>query len=214
MVNGQVMLEPFYLVQPNDVVSHENNVLQIEEHYIYLLMNKPRGYITTVSDEKDRKTVLDLIKENYKVRLYPVGRLDRDTSGLLLLTNDGQFAEKMSHPRYEVEKMYSVHLDKSLKPDHLQKIAEGISLEDGPIKVDEIAYIADATKKDIGVLIHSGRNRIVRRIFEHFGYEVVRLDRTWYAGLTKKGLSRGFYRHLTEQEVTMLKHFKVKKGKG
>jgi 23S rRNA pseudouridine2605 synthase len=171
-------------------------------------MNKPKGYITTCDDPKERSTVLDLI-QGVPERIYPVGRLDRNTSGILLLTNDGELAKMLMHPKYQVPKVYHVELDKSLKEDDIDKIRNGFDLDDGFIKPDDIAYVDGAkTKKEIGIEIHSGRNRIVRRIFESFGYTVVKLDRVLYATLTKKNLSRGKWRFLSEGEVRLLKKAK------
>ncbi len=170
-------------------------------------MNKPRNTITTANDDRGRRTVLDLIGDSVDVRIFPVGRLDRETTGLLLLTNDGDLTKKLSHPSHEVEKFYHITLDKPVKENHIRQIREGITLEDGFVPVDSVGYITNAGKEEVGIEIHIGRNRIVRRIFEHFGYVVKKLDRTYYAGLTKKNLPRGRFRHLTEKEILMLKHF-------
>ena len=206
-VNGQVVRSPGHRLDPDqDVVTYKGAVLTPEEKKVYLLLNKPRDVITTSSDERGRRTVLDLIK-NVDLRIYPVGRLDRDTTGLLLLTNDGDLAKKLSHPRYRVRKIYHVLLDKAVTKKDLQAIASGLELEDGQAIVDKVSHVRSAARNEVGIEIHMGKNRIVRRIFEHLGYQVVRLDRVYYAGLTKKDLPRGRYRNLTEREVIMLKHF-------
>ena len=205
-VNGEVVREPFYEVKKRDRVEYKDKLLKPEERKVYILLNKPRGLITTLKDEKGRKTVMDILQGKVKERIYPVGRLDRDTSGLLLLTNDGELAQKLSHPRHKVKKAYHVVLDKPLSKNDLIKIAEGLKLEDGVAEVDEIGYVKDKGKNELGIVLHSGKNRIIRRIFETLGYEVKRLDRTYYANLTKKDLPRGRFRHLTPKEVVMLKH--------
>ena len=172
---------------------------------MYVLLNKPKDYITTVDDPQKRKTVLDLIKDACRERIYPVGRLDRATTGVLLFTNDGELTKTLTHPRYGVRKIYHVELDKSLKGSDLNKIKEGIDLEDGMIKADEVSYVGEgANKKEVGIEIHSGKNRIVRRIFEHLGYDVIKLDRVVFAGLTKKDLPRGKHRFLTAKEISFL----------
>lgn len=206
-VNEQIVREPFYLVQKNDVVRFKGKVIKPEVRQVYLLMNKPRGIITTSQDERGRKTVLDLIKDKVSERVFPVGRLDRETTGLLLLTNDGDLALKMTHPSYKIKKIYHVVLDKRVKPEHLEQIRAGLELEDGKVMVDEVDYLPEKPHQEVGITIHVGRNRIVRRIFEHLGYQVERLDRVYLGGLTKKDLPRGFTRPLTRQEVIMLKHF-------
>jgi 23S rRNA pseudouridine2605 synthase len=207
-VNGKTESNPAYEIQEGDVVKYHNKVVKPETKMVYLLLNKPKNVITTVSDEKGRKTVLDLVEAKVEGRVYPVGRLDRNTTGLLLITNDGELAEKLSHPSYEVSKVYQVELDKNLSESDMDKIRKGISLEDGEVEVDGINYFNDKKRNEIGIEIHSGKNRIVRRIFEHLGYEVVKLDRIQYAGLTKKDLPRGWSRPLTKKEIIMLKHFK------
>lgn len=205
-VNGKVELSPAYLVQPGDKVAWKGKTLRLEEKKVYILMNKPKDVITTASDEKGRKTVLDLLKNKVNERVFPVGRLDRMTTGLLLLTNDGDLAQRLAHPSFKVKKIYYVVLDKILPEPDLERIRKGIELEDGLAKVDGIDYVGQK-KNEIGIELHIGRNRIIRRIFEHLGYKVVKLDRTYYAGLTKKDLPRGRFRHLKEKEVIMLKHF-------
>ncbi len=206
-VNGNVELNPAYETKETDVITHKSIVLKKEVKMLYLLMNKPKNVITTAEDEKGRKTVLDIVKERYEERVYPVGRLDRNTTGLLLITNDGDLAKKLSHPSHQVKKFYQVELDKNIKTSDLDKIRDGIMLDDGEAEVDAVDYIEGGKKNEVGVEIHSGKNRIVRRIFEALGYEVVRLDRTYYAGLTKKDLPRGFVRELNNKEIIMLKHF-------
>lgn len=206
-VNGEVIKEPFYLVQPTDKVTYKGKLIKPEAHKVYLLMNKPKGYLTTVSDDRGRKTVMELLKGKVEERIFPVGRLDRATTGLLLLTNDGDLAKKLAHPSHKVKKVYHAVLDKPLAKVDLEKIRKGVELEDGVAQVDGVDYVKDAPKNEVGIELHSGKNRIVRRIFEHVGYNVERLDRVYYAGLTKKDLPRGFFRHLTEKEVIMLKHF-------
>jgi 23S rRNA pseudouridine2605 synthase len=212
-VNGVVVLEMGHKVMPNDKVTFENKLLNPEKK-VYILLNKPKDCITTTNDEKDRKTVLDLIKNAYdqidsvkKPRLYPVGRLDRNTSGVLLITNDGELAQNLTHPSREIRKIYHVFLDKNLTPEDYEKITHGVVLEDGIASVDELAYTNQKDKKEVGIQIHNGKNRIVRRIFESLGYEVVKLDRVFFGGLTKKDLPRGRWRFLEEEEVRRLKHF-------
>jgi len=205
-VNGMIVTELGTKVMPTDVVRYGDKILQREKP-VYLLLNKPKDYITTVEDERDRKHVMQLIKGACKERIYPVGRLDKNTTGLLLFTNDGEMAKKLTHPKHGIRKIYYVELNKNLTPTDLEKIAGGIELSDGEIKVDEIAYTGD-TKREIGITLHSGRNRIVRRIFEQLNYEVVKLDRVVFAGLTKKDLPRGKYRFLSDAEINILKMIK------
>lgn len=206
-VNGEVEPNPGYPVQPTDEVRYKGEIVKLEERKVYILMNKPRDIITTSNDEKGRKTVLDIIGKKVEERIFPVGRLDRMTSGLLLLTNDGDLAKKLSHPSHKVQKVYHVTLDKPFHRADFEKIQKGLTLEDGLALVDSLHYSGDS-KNELEIEIHMGKNRIVRRIFEHLGYEVVKLDRTYYAGLTKKDIGRGHFRHLTDKEVIMLKHFK------
>ncbi|MCX2718156.1 pseudouridine synthase [Lentiprolixibacter aurantiacus] len=203
-VNDKVVSEMGYKVKPGDTVRFDGRLLNPEKKE-YVLLNKPKNFITTTSDERGRRTVMELISSASKARLLPVGRLDRNTTGLLLFTNDGDLAKKLTHPRHGVRKIYHVELNRSLKDEDLKKIRTGLKLEDGPVVVDEVSYIKNAPKREVGIKIHSGRNRIVRRIFEHLGYEVVKLDRVVFAGLTKKDLPRGHWRHLTPQEVINLK---------
>jgi 23S rRNA pseudouridine2605 synthase len=202
-VNGVVVDQLGYKVKPTDVVSYSDSVIK-NERKVYLLLNKPKDFITTTNDPQERRTVMELIRPACKERIYPVGRLDRNTTGLLLFTNDGDLATKLMHPKFNVRKVYHVTLNKSLKSEDYQQISEGLVLDDGPVKVDDIAYVGEG-KKEIGIEIHSGRNRIVRRMFEHLGYDVLKLDRVSYAGLSKKDLPRGKYRFLTDKEVAFLK---------
>ncbi|MEM7483648.1 MAG: pseudouridine synthase [Bacteroidota bacterium] len=202
-VNGKVITEMGYKVQLTDDVRFDGRKLNPEKKE-YILLNKPKNFITTTSDEKGRRTVMELVSSASKSRLLPVGRLDRNTTGLLLFTNDGDLTKKLTHPTHGVRKIYHVHLDKNLTIADLRKIEEGLELEDGKVQVDDVSYIQGAPKKEVGIEIHSGRNRIVRRIFEHLDYHVTKLDRVIFAGLTKKDLPRGHWRHLTEQEVINL----------
>lgn len=206
-LNDQKAEEPGVLVSQSDVVKHKGKIIKPQEQKIYLLMNKPKNTITTLKDERGRRTVIDLIKEDFRTRLFPVGRLDRDTTGLLLLTNDGDLAQKLSHPSHKVKKIYYAELDKPLHQEDMDKILAGLTLEDGVAKVDGMEYVEGGLKSEVGIEIHIGKNRVVRRIFEHLGYQVKRLDRVYYAGLTKKDLPRGYYRRLNEQELIMLRHF-------
>lgn len=205
-VNNQVVTEMGYQVAPGDKVYYEKKLLS-KERLVYILLNKPKDFITTTDDPHERKTVMKLVAKACDERIYPVGRLDRNTTGVLLLTNDGDLSKKLTHPSHEVSKVYQLELDLPLKEADLEKIKDGIELEDGPVKVDDIAVL-DNTMKNLGVEIHSGRNRIVRRIFESLGYEVIRLDRVMFAGLTKKDLPRGKWRFLKEKEVVRLKFLK------
>ena len=202
-VNGQIVTELGTKVLRTDEVMFHDQTLNIEKK-VYILLNKPKDYVTTSDDPQNRKTVMDLVKNACRERIYPVGRLDRNTTGVLLLTNDGEIAAKLTHPQYLKKKIYHVFLDKNVTAADLRQIADGIMLEDGEIHADAIDYASDTDKKQVGIEIHSGRNRIVRRIFEHLGYKVVKLDRVYFAGLTKKNVRRGDWRFLTEQEVTML----------
>jgi 23S rRNA pseudouridine2605 synthase len=206
IVNGEVVTEPGVEVSLTDIVTYKGQNVRPEDRKVYILMNKPKNVITTSDDERGRTTVLDLLKGKVKERIYPVGRLDRDTTGLILLTNDGDLAQKLAHPRNSVVKVYKVGLDKSLSLNHMEAISAGLELEDGKAEVDNV-YFIEGKKSEIGIEIHTGKNRIVRRIFEHLGYNVLTLDRIFYAGLTKKDLPRGFFRRLTEREVIQLKHF-------
>ena len=203
-VNGQVVTELGTKILRTDEVRFHDQPVNIEKK-VYVLLNKPKDYVTTSDDPQQRKTVMDLVKNACTERIYPVGRLDRNTTGVLLLTNDGDMASKLTHPRYLKKKIYHVFLDKACAAHDLQQIAEGIQLEDGEIKADDVQYAHPTDKKQIGIEIHSGRNRIVRRIFESLGYKVLKLDRVQFAGLTKKNLKRGDWRYLTEEEVDRLR---------
>lgn len=203
-VNGKIITEMGYKVKVTDEVRFDGSLISPEKKR-YVLLNKPKNFITTMDDDRGRKTVMELVGNASKERIYPVGRLDRNTTGLLLFTNDGEMAKKLTHPKHNVQKLYHASLDKKLSMSDLNKIAEGFMLDDKRVLVDEISYIVNQSKTEIGVKIHSGRNRIVRRIFEHFNYSVVKLDRVVFAGLTKKDLPRGHWRHLTEMEVNNLK---------
>ena len=204
-VNGEVVTTMGYKVKPSDKVVYGGQTLN-REKLRYILLNKPKGYITTADDPEGRDTVMELVKDACPERIFPVGRLDKNTTGLLLLTNDGDLAKKLTHPSSEVTKLYHVILNKPLTKNDMLRIADGIELDDGIIAADTIAYDEDDdSKKSIGIELHSGRNRIVRRIFEHLGYEVTRLDRVMFAGLDKYKLPRGEWRFLTDREVAMLK---------
>ncbi|WP_353138059.1 pseudouridine synthase [Pseudopedobacter sp.] len=206
-VNDVVVSELGAKVNPaTDKVKYNGEILK-REKMVYVLLNKPKDFITTTEDPQERKTVMELVKNATTERIYPVGRLDRNTTGLLLLTNDGDLAEKLSHPRNNVTKIYNVELNKNLTQGDFNKIAFGVELEDGFIKPDAVSYVAGGSKREIGIQIHSGKNRIVRRIFESLGYEVDKLDRVIYANLTKKDLPRGKWRFLNEHEIIQLKHF-------
>jgi 23S rRNA pseudouridine2605 synthase len=203
-VNGSVITEMGTKVNQTDDVRYNGGRLKTER-MVYILLNKPKDYVTTVKDPHAKRTVIELVQNACKERIYPVGRLDRNTSGVLLLTNDGDLAKQLTHPSYNKLKIYHVSLDKSLtRPDFVQ-ILDGLTLEDGFIQADALSYVDPNDKKEIGIEIHSGRNKIVRRIFEQLGYKIKKLDRVYFAGLTKKGLTRGKYRFLTPQEVGMLK---------
>ena len=203
-INGEVVTEMGLRVMPGDkVLLGDKRVMG--EKPVYVLLNKPKDYITTTKDPNNRKTVMHLVQDQCKERVYPVGRLDRQTTGVLLFTNDGNLADKLLHPSGKVGKIYHAELDKRLSPEHLEALRKGLKLEDGFIKPDEIDQVEGADAKHIGLKIHSGKNRIVRRMFEHLGYRVVKLDRVWFAGLTKKGLKRGQARHLSPEEVVFLK---------
>ena len=206
-VNGSVEMNPSYMVSEKDEVSYNGKKLKPETTKVYILLNKPKNVVTTLSDEKGRRTVIDILKNKVEERIYPVGRLDKATTGLLLLTNDGDLAKKLSHPSHKVQKFYQVTLDKDLSLEDLEKIRMGLILDDGLAEVDGVDHIADNRRNEVGIEIHIGKNRIVRRIFESLGYKVEKLDRTYYAGLTKKDLPRGWSRPLKKQEIIMLKHF-------
>ena len=202
-VNGEVVTELGAKVQRTDTVHFHDQLVSMEKK-VYVLLNKPKDYVTTSDDPQQRKTVMELVKNCCRERIYPVGRLDRNTTGVLLFTNDGDLASKLTHPKFLKKKIYHVFLDKNVTAADLRQIADGITLEDGEVHADAISYASDTDKKQVGIEIHSGKNRIVRRIFESLGYRVIKLDRVMFAGLTKKGLKRGDWRFLTEQEVAML----------
>lgn len=210
-VNGASVTEPGHKVSAKDEIKFNGKRLYPAKDLVYILLNKPKDYLTTTDDPQNRKTVLDLIQNATTERVYPVGRLDRNTSGVLLLTNDGELAQKLTHPSNEVKKLYAVTLDKPLTKAHFDSILNGVPLEDGVAHVDVLAFTDNADKTQVGIQLHIGRNRIVRRIFEHFGYDVKGLDRVIFAGLTKKNVNRGKWRFLSEKEVRDLKYFK--KGK-
>jgi len=203
-VNGKTITEMGIRVGAADLVSYRGKKLRGEKK-VYVLLNKPKDTVTTVKDTHDRKTVMDLVSGCCEERIYPVGRLDRNTTGVLLLTNDGDLAETLSHPSFNKKKIYHIHIDKAITAPDMEKLSLGFELEDGFIRPDRVEYVETTDRKQIGMEIHSGQNRIVRRIFEHLGYKVTRLDRVYYAGLTKKGLSRGRWRHLSPKEVGLLK---------
>ncbi len=203
-VNGQVVTELGTKVKRSDAVLFHDQLVSIEKK-VYILLNKPKDYVTTSDDPQNRKTVMDLVKGACRERIYPVGRLDRNTTGVLLLTNDGELASKLTHPQYMKKKIYHVYLNKNVTAADMRMIADGIQLEDGEIHADAIEYASETDRKQVGIEIHSGRNRIVRRIFESLGYKVIKLDRVFFAGLTKKNVRRGDWRYLTEQEVNMLR---------
>lgn len=209
-VNDAVVNEPGYRVGPADIVTVNGKKVVPQRDLVYILLNKPKDYITTTEDPQKRKTVLDIVGKATRERIYPVGRLDRNTTGVLLLTNDGELAQHLTHPKNEIKKVYQVVLDKPLEKKDYDTLLKGVVLEDGPATVDVLAYADPKDKRLVGVEIHSGRNRIVRRLFEHLGYDVKNLDRVLFAGLTKKNIERGKWRFLSEKEVRNLKHF----GKG
>ena len=206
-VNGEVELLPYILVKPEDEVKYKDELVRPIEKKVYFLLNKPKDVISTSSDDRGRKSVMDLIKDADRINLHTVGRLDRHTTGLILLTNDGDLTQKLTHPSSEVKKIYQVELDKAMTDGDLQKLRKGVTLDDGFIKPDAISFDRTQDNHHIGIELHSGRNRIIRRMIAHLGYEVIRLDRVYLAGLTKKDLPRGRYRALTEREIIMLKHF-------
>ena len=203
-VNGEVVTELGTKIKRTDEIKFHDQPVTLEKK-VYVLLNKPKDCVTTSDDPQQRKTVMDLVKNVCPERIYPVGRLDRNTTGVLLLTNDGDLASKLTHPKFLKKKVYHVYLDKNVTAHDMQQIAQGIELEDGEIHADAIEYASDTDKSQVGIEIHSGKNRIVRRIFEHLGYRVVKLDRVQFAGLTKKNLRRGDWRFLTEKEVEMLR---------
>ena len=203
-VNGEVITELGHKVLRTDTILFHDQQVKAEKK-IYVLLNKPKGYVTTSEDPQNRKTVMDLVRNACMERIYPVGRLDRNTTGVLLLTNDGEMASKLTHPKFLKKKIYHVYLDRNVTAADLRQIAEGFTLEDGDIRADAVDYASETDKKQVGIEIHSGKNRIVRRIFASLGYNVVKLDRVYFAGLTKKNVKRGDWRFLTEEEVRMLR---------
>ena len=203
-VNGEIITELGHKIKPGDVVQYDGETINAETKR-YVLLNKPKGFITTMDDPMGRKTVMSLVKKACRERIYPVGRLDKDTTGLLLFTNDGDMAKKLTHPRHRASKIYHVELNKPVRAEDLNKLMSGVDLEDGKTVCDLAEFVKDGSNREVGIELHSGKNRIVRRLFEALGYEVVKLDRVQFAGLTKKDLPRGMYRHLTEKEVAFLK---------
>ena len=211
-VNKTVITQPAFKVSEKDDVAFNGKKLYVTKNLVYILLNKPKDYITTTDDPQNRKTVLQLTKNATDQRIYPVGRLDRNTSGVLLLTNDGNLTQELTHPSFNIKKVYEVKLDKPLAKSDFEKILNGIKLEDGEIFADALAYADSKDKSIIGIELHSGRNRIVRRIFEHLGYDVKGLDRVMYANLTKKNVERGKWRHLSEKEIRLLKYMNKQKN--
>ena len=203
-VNGETVTELGTKVKRNDLITFHNEPVKLE-HKVYVLLNKPKNCVTTADDPQERLTVMDLVKNACQERIVPVGRLDRNTTGVLLLTNDGDLASKLTHPKFLKKKIYHVWLDKDVSIADMQKLAEGVELEDGEIHADAISYVSDTDKDQVGIEIHSGRNRVVRRMLEALGYHVIKLDRVYFAGLTKKNLKRGQWRYLNEKEVSMLR---------
>ena len=207
-VNGQLVTELGSKVQPTDEVMYKDKKLQ-EERKVYILLNKPKDFVTSVDDPHAKQTVMELVKGACDQRIYPVGRLDRMTTGVLLLTNDGELTKKLTHPTSNIRKIYQVFLDKNIKPEDMQSLTEGVTLSDGVVKVDGISFINEEENNLVGIEIHSGRNKVIRRLFEHLGYKVIKLDRIFFAGLTKKGLTRGKWRFLAPKEVGFLKMLKI-----
>jgi len=203
-VNGEPVVELGTKIKKTDAVKYNGSLIKSEKT-VYILMNKPKNTLTTAKDDRGRLTVRDIIGNKVKERIYPVGRLDKDSTGVLMLTNDGAMTMKLTHPKNKKKKIYHVFLDKNVAQEDIYKLADGIELEDGFTKFDEINYANMESKREVGVELHSGKNRIVRRMFEHLGYRVDKLDRVYFAGLTKKSLRRGYWRHLTDLEVSMLK---------
>ena len=202
-VNDKVVTELGFKLKPGDVVKYDGESINLETKR-YVLLNKPKGFITTMDDPRGRKTVMTLVKKACRERIYPVGRLDRDTTGLLLFTNDGDMAKKLTHPSHQAKKIYHVEVHKVFKSEDLEKLRTGVDLEDGRMRADKAEYVEDSNR-ELGIEIHSGKNRIVRRMFEALGYQVLKLDRVQFAGLTKKDLPRGMFRHLSEKEIAFLK---------
>ena len=207
LVNGKPCTVPYYEVQEKDVVKYKGKTIKPTTKKIYLLLNKPKNVISTTSDEKGRKSVIDLAGPFKENKLFTIGRLDRNTTGLIILTNDGDLTHKLAHPSSSVKKIYHVFLDRKIIKSDLDNLRKGVKLEDGFIQPDALNLTKDGSGQELGVELHSGRNRIIRRMFEHLNYEVVKLDRVYFAGLTKKDLPRGRFRELTERELIMLRHF-------
>ncbi len=205
-VDGSIVYEPGYKVTQQNDVRVKGKRVYPQKNQVYILLNKPKDYITTANDPEGRKTVLDLVKTATPDRVYPVGRLDRNTTGVLLLTNDGELAQKLTHPSYEIKKVYEVRLDQPLSKKDFELILQGVELEDGVVPVDSLGYVDDKDKSVVGIQIHSGKNRVVRRLFAHLGYDVKNLDRVMFANLTKKNVDRGKWRLLTEKEIRLLKY--------
>lgn len=205
-VNAKVITTMGYKIKTSDRVTFQGKLLR-GERLVYVLLNKPKDYITTTDDPKQRRTVMQLVSKACKERIVPVGRLDRNSTGLLLLTNDGDLHKKLSHPSHEVRKIYHVHLDQPIRKRDFQSLVNGFELDDGPVALDAVDLVS-TDQTELGLQLHSGRNRIVRRMFEHLGYEVTKLDRVMFAGLTKKDLPRGKWRHLTQREIVQLKHLR------
>ena len=203
-VNGEIITELGYKIKPGDVVKYDGETINAETKR-YVLLNKPKGFITTMDDPMGRKTVMSLVKKACRERIYPVGRLDKETSGLLFFTNDGDLAKKLTHPKHKASKIYHAELNKPVNPEDLHRLIKGVDLEDGKTQFDVAEFVKDGTSREVGVELHSGKNRIVRRMFEAMGYEVVKLDRVQFAGLTKRDLPRGMFRHLSEKEIAFLK---------
>ena len=203
-INGKIVSEMGHQVLPGESVSFNGKIITAEKK-VYVLLNKPKGYVTTLEDPHADKTVMELVANACHERIYPVGRLDKSTTGLLLFTNDGDMTKRLTHPKYNRKKIYHVYLDQKVTKNHLQEIVDGITLEDGFVAADSVSYVSEDDKKQVGIEIHSGKNKIVRRIFEHLGYKVEKLDRVYFCGLTKKDLPRGRWRFLTEEEVSLLK---------
>ena len=211
-VNGKVVAEMGYQVSASDTVTYNGKKLSAEK-FVYILLNKPKGFVTTTKDPHAEKTVMDLVKKASEERLYPVGRLDKETTGLLLITNDGEFTQKLTHPSNNIAKIYKATLHKPIAKNDQLKLVEGVELDDGKSHFDELSILTQ-DKKEVGVEIHSGKNRIIRRMFEHLGYHVRKLDRVTFAGLTKKDLPRGKYRFLTDKEVFNLKNSRKQRFQG
>jgi 23S rRNA pseudouridine2605 synthase len=203
-VNGKVVTELGYKIQSTDYIQYDGETVSVSSKR-YVLLNKPKGYITAIDDPRGRKTVMTLVNKACKEQIFPMGKMDRDTTGLLLFTNDGDLAKKLMHPRYQASKLYHVELNKSISKEDLEKLLKGLDLADGKTKAEKAVYVEGGTSKEVGIEIRSGKQQIVRRLFEALGFQIIKLDRVQYAGLTKKDLPRGYYRHLTDQEISFLK---------